>query len=117
MCFGCLEVDRAAAVLGAGVVVEDQPGLVLVEAGPLPAHRRGARLRRPGRRRAHENREDVRRAAERPESRHGDAPRQEGQDVRGAERQGGEDAAARAPRGAAIVCTGRTEEQHGCERG
>lgn len=110
MCFSSLEVDRAAAVLGAGVVVEDQPRLVLVEAGPLPAHRRGARLRRPGRRRAHEHREDVRRAAEREEGGHGDAPRQEGQDVRGAERQGGgEDAA--------IVCAGGAEEQHGRERG
>ena len=109
-----LDVDRAAAVRGAGVVVELQPRLVLVEAGALPPHGRAARRLRHGRRRAHEHREDVRRAAERPERRHGHAPREEGQDVRGAERQGGEDVAARAtPRDAAA----RGRQQHGAERG
>lgn len=81
-------MERAAAVLGPGLVVEHQPRLVLVEAGPLPSHRppaAGHRARPAGRRGADEHREDVRDAAERPERGHGDAPRQEGQQVRGAE--------------------------------
>lgn len=88
MSFVCLDVERAASVLGAGVVVEDQPRLVLVEAGALPLQPRADRAR-PVRRRPDEHREDVRHAAESAERRHGRGPRQEGQDVHGAERQGG----------------------------
>lgn len=112
-------MDRAAAVGGAGVVVELEPRHVLVEAGALPPHRRAARRLRRLHRRADEHREDVRCGAQRPERRHGDAPRQEGQDVHGAEGQGGEDAAAaRAdPRDAAVAIVAGREQQHGAERG
>jgi hypothetical protein len=47
-----LDVDRVADVRGAGVVVELEPRLVLVEAGALPPHQCAAR-------RADEHREDV----------------------------------------------------------
>lgn len=102
-------MECAAAVLGAGLVVEHEPRLVLVEACSLPRHHPAAAGRgaRPaGRRGADEHREDVGDAAERPERGHGDAPRQERQHVRGAEREHRDGAAPRrahAPEVSAVV--------------